>query len=84
MDRNDANQTPRPDAEGRSANQANSTGTDYSSHQDKGDRGTEGFTGGENFNGREEFFGRPNVTEERLDMAIDPDEPASEPLERDD
>lgn len=68
MDRNDENQT-------------SSTGTGYSSHQEKGDRGTEGLTGGENFNDREEFSGRPNVTEERIELATDAGEPASEPLE---
>lgn len=81
MERNEPNQKPRPDGEGTSLNQASTTGTDYSSRQT--DPGTAGFTGSENFNDREEFSGRPNVTEERLDMALDPDEPAQEPLDPD-
>jgi hypothetical protein len=79
MERNEPNQAPRPDAEETSLNQASTTGTDYSSRQT--DPGTAGLTGGGNFKDREEFSGRPNVTEERLDMALDPDEPASEPVE---
>jgi hypothetical protein len=80
MDRNDPNQTPRPDAEGQSLNQASTTGTDYSSRQT--DPGTAGFTGGGNFNDREEFSGRPNVAEARQDLAADPGESTSEPVER--
>lgn len=33
-----------------------------------------GFTGGENLHRREEFAGRENVTEERQQQAIGPDE----------
>ncbi|HEV2146599.1 MAG TPA: hypothetical protein VGR37_04215 [Longimicrobiaceae bacterium] len=43
---------------------------------------TEGFTGGGNVGSRPEFAGRPNRTEQRQDMALDPNERGSADVER--
>ncbi|HEV2733494.1 MAG TPA: hypothetical protein VGV85_01610 [Longimicrobiaceae bacterium] len=83
MDRNqrDEHRGPQPDLERESVASDDRTGTDYSSRET--DAGTEGFTGGGDVGARPEFSGRPNLTEERQDMALDPDEAGSLDLDRD-
>lgn len=82
MDRSqhDGDRGPQPDVERESIDRDDRTGTDYSSRET--DEGTEGFTGGGHVGARPEFSGRPNVTEERQDMALDPGEAGSPDVER--
>jgi len=83
MDRNrrDEHRGPQPDLEREPVAGDDRTGTDYFSRET--DAGTEGFTGGGNVGARPEFSGRPNLTEERQNMALDPGEAGSLDLDRD-
>jgi|GEM_PF-4204177 len=76
----DAYLGPQPDEVRESLDPDDPTGTDYSSRETPG--GTEGFTGGGSLKNRPEFTGRPNLTEERQNLALDPDEPGSVDVER--
>jgi len=78
MERKEQSRGAQPDVDRESVAHDDPSGTDYSSRQT--DNGTQGFTGGGNVGRREEFHGRENVTEERMDMAVDADEPLDEPL----
>jgi hypothetical protein len=69
-------------ATGRDAIRENHDNPELTEHSSKETlQGREGFTGGENLSNREEFAGRPDVTEQRQDLATGPNEPASEPVE---
>lgn len=84
MDRDIQNQgRARPnwdkDQDAQAANQDQPGRTEYSSTGTG--RGREGFTGGEDLSDREDFTARENVTEERQDLAIDQNEPATRSTE---
>lgn len=79
-DNGKANPASATDREDIRENQEHQGETEYSS-KETGD-GREGFTGGENLSNREDFAGRPNATEQRQDLAINPNEPASESIDR--
>ena len=74
-----ANPASTGDRESVRENHEHQGETEYSSKETFD--GREGFTGGENLSNREDFAGRENVAEQRRKMAIDANDPVSEPLD---